>query len=153
MDCLVFQKKPVDFVAHIEVASCYCIWNHQVLLLQRHSQKSYGSTWGVPAGKLEKGEAPKEAIKRELLEEIGVIAEESQVHYITTLYISHNNTHFPYHMFYLLFDTLPLLTLGFDEHQDYQWKSFQEAIQMPLMPGEHETLDFAQKALISKHLI
>jgi 8-oxo-dGTP pyrophosphatase MutT (NUDIX family) len=152
MNCLIFQDRPPDFVPYVEVASCYCMWNQHVLLLQRHPRKSHGGTWGVPAGKLEKDETPREAIKRELLEEIGVIVEESQFHFLATLYVRHG-IDFPYHMFYVLFETLPLITLGLDEHQAYQWKSFQDAIHMPLMPGEHETLDFVRKAFITRQLL
>jgi 8-oxo-dGTP diphosphatase len=42
------------------------------LLLLRHPQKPQGNTWGAPGGKIETGENPKEAVIREIREEIAV---------------------------------------------------------------------------------
>ena len=147
MQCLVFEDPPEDFVPRLEVASCYCIRNHQLLLLQRHFRKSHGNTWGVPAGKLEKDEIPVEAIKRELFEEIGIVVAESQLQFLDTLYIRQPDIDFLYHVFYLFFEIPPTIVLGLEEHQEYQWKTFQEALKMPLMPGEHETLTFVWNVL------
>jgi 8-oxo-dGTP pyrophosphatase MutT (NUDIX family) len=44
--------------------------------------------WGVPAGKLEQGETPEVAARRELLEETGIqLTSASRIAYLETLYI------------------------------------------------------------------
>ena len=44
----------------------------QVLLAQRPTGKAYAGYWEFPGGKLERGEAPRDALDRELAEELGI---------------------------------------------------------------------------------
>ncbi|MBP9087349.1 MAG: (deoxy)nucleoside triphosphate pyrophosphohydrolase [Kofleriaceae bacterium] len=46
-----------------------------VLLTQRRADQSFGLEWEFPGGKVEPGEAPADALVRELQEEIGVTVE------------------------------------------------------------------------------
>lgn len=46
-----------------------------VLLAQRPAHKVYGGWWEFPGGKIEPGEAPEQALARELREELGVAVE------------------------------------------------------------------------------
>ena len=54
----------------------------EVLLAQRPAHKVYGGWWEFPGGKIEPGEAPEQALARELREELGVEAERA-VRWIT----------------------------------------------------------------------
>ncbi len=49
--------------------------NDQLLLTQRRADQSFGLAWEFPGGKVEPGEAPTEALVRELHEELGVTVE------------------------------------------------------------------------------
>ena len=42
------------------------------LLTRRKSEQELGGFWEFPGGKVESGESPKEAVKRELREELGI---------------------------------------------------------------------------------
>ena len=44
----------------------------QVLLAQRPTGKAYAGYWEFPGGKLERGETPRDALDRELAEELGI---------------------------------------------------------------------------------
>ncbi|CUI17350.1 putative nudix hydrolase [Candidatus Protochlamydia naegleriophila] len=151
MTCTIYVQAPPDFKPRVEVASCYCTWEEKLLLLQRHPLKSHGNTWGVPAGKLEENEDPPSALVREMWEEIGVAIEKEHLEAIKTLYIR-DSQDFIYHMFYLSLDTEPAINLGLMEHQDFRWATVDQALQMHLMPGEHETLEFYRSFLQGKQL-
>ena len=47
--------------------------DRQVLLAQRPAGKAYAGYWEFPGGKLEPGESPREALDRELREELGLV--------------------------------------------------------------------------------
>ena len=43
----------------------------EILITRRSQETDFGGFWEFPGGKLEEGESPEEALKRECLEEIG----------------------------------------------------------------------------------
>ncbi|MGH9783493.1 MAG: NUDIX domain-containing protein, partial [Terriglobia bacterium] len=47
----------------------------RVLICQRSPDGQFPSKWEFPGGKIEPGEDPKEALRRELFEELGIRAE------------------------------------------------------------------------------
>ena len=57
---------------HIEVAAGIVWRGKRFLASQRCSNKPLEGYWEFPGGKLEAGEAPLEALKRELAEELGI---------------------------------------------------------------------------------
>jgi len=57
------------------VAAGVLIENGRVLLTQRKTGTHLGGTWELPGGKLEPGEDPRDALVRELREEIGIEVE------------------------------------------------------------------------------
>jgi len=59
----------------LEVAAGILRRNGHVLACQRLPDSSFGLRWEFPGGKIERGESPAEALRRELLEELGVKAE------------------------------------------------------------------------------
>lgn len=50
--------------------------NETYLMHQRPIEKQYGGLWEFPGGKVEEGESYLAALKRELNEELGIVAEE-----------------------------------------------------------------------------
>ena len=54
----VYETKPIGFKASVEVAACYLEVEGRLLLLECAAKKQEAGRWGVPAGKLEKGETP-----------------------------------------------------------------------------------------------
>lgn len=51
---------------------------NNILLARRHAHASFPEHWEFPGGKIEAGESPKEALIRELHEEIGVTVNNSE---------------------------------------------------------------------------
>lgn len=57
----IYFDCPQNFVPRVEVAGCFLEWKDKFLYLKRNSDKPQGDTWGIPAGKVEKGEDPYQA--------------------------------------------------------------------------------------------
>jgi 8-oxo-dGTP diphosphatase len=135
-DAQVFTVKPDDFVPAMEVAACYCLSDHLLLLVERHKDKPQGLTWAIPCGKLELDETPLQAVKREVMEEIGV--ELQNPRYLGCLYINNHEISYIYHMFEEEISTQ--IKLNTDEHHQYRWVSFEDAFCYPLIKGGSEAL-------------
>lgn len=56
----------------LEVAVAVIIREHRVLLAKRPTGKKHAGLWEFPGGKFELGEDLEQALKREILEELGV---------------------------------------------------------------------------------
>ena len=59
-------------MARVEVAAGILIDDGHILLAQRASHQHQGGKWEFPGGKIEEGEEPRQALCRELQEELGV---------------------------------------------------------------------------------
>ncbi len=132
----IFETQPENFQTKLQCAGCYLEWNEKILLLQRSEKSSEGGCWGVPAGKLESGEEPFHAAKRELFEETGInIQDESRIQFLKTLYIRKPHVEYLYHMFKVHLDRGPEVVLDPKEHQDYLWASNEDIKNLKLMAG------------------
>lgn len=143
MNYTIYTTPPADFCAQAEAAGCYFEWEKRLLLLRRHASRPQGNTWGVPAGKLEQGETPQQAVIREVFEEVGLDITRG-VQEIGKLYIQLPHIAYVYHMFYKKYETLPEITLS-DEHTEARWVTHEEALKLPLIAGGIEALEYYQK--------
>ena len=134
----IHEKAPIGFAPKVEVAACYLEIDGKFLLLQRSASKSEPGKWGVPAGKLEKGETPEQAARRELFEETGIAAD--RIHYTGTLYIQKPEIAYTYHVFGIQLDQMPTVCFTTDEHQNYKWVSLNDLEKLPLMAAAKEAL-------------
>ena len=72
VDALLAQAHEAK-IERIVVAAL--LWNNGVLLLRRKRDDFLGSLWEIPSGKLEIGESIHDGLRREVLEETGLIVE------------------------------------------------------------------------------
>lgn len=135
----VYETKPIGFKASVEVAACYLEVEGRLLLLECAAKKQEAGRWGVPAGKLEKGETPEEAARRELFEETGIFIESSGLQSLGRLYIRKADFDYVYHLFKVLLEKRPEVKLS-REHPKFLWASLREQEELPLMAGARQAL-------------
>lgn len=94
------------------------------LFLKRSAAGDHAGTWAFPGGKIEGGESPEQAAKRELAEETG--------HHTSNVEFIHQNADGSFHTFAAVSDEFePDLN---NEHDDHIWALITEPPQ-PLHPG------------------
>lgn len=133
----VYLEKPLEFLPKIEVVGCFLEHDDQILLLHRQDHVSQGNLWGIPGGKLEKGETPIEAAKRETLEETGFDISKQSIVYLGHVYIKYPNFDYIYHMIKCQPTEHPgNVKINFKEHKGFTWVTPQDALKMHLMLDE-----------------
>lgn len=114
----------------------------KILILHRLDNIPQGGTWGLPAGKVEKGESNIETAVREIFEETGLQVKEEHLEYVMNF-----DWHFPEVTVY--FPTYRLrLNESFDvklepkEHSEYKWITPKECYNMNnLIHGFNDLLE------------
>lgn len=147
----VYRQQPSHFVSAIDIAACYFECQGKFLFLKRSLGKPQEHTWGVPAGKFEKGEIPLEAVLRETQEETHVKLDEKTLDDLGRVFVRYPHLDFTYHMFHQEFTDFPEIKLS-DEHEEYRWVTFKEALELPLISAGKESL-FHLRALGKKTTI
>lgn len=138
---MLSSTRPVNFAPRFEVVSCFVIYEDQFLLLHRQSDvKLEPNTWGLPAGKKDKKEAPMEAILREIKEETGLIVPIGRVKQHHTMYVRYPEYDFTYYMFHTNLLKEPEITLNPAEHRAFKWVTPEEALRMRLIRDLDETI-------------
>lgn len=113
----------------------------EVLLLKRAGiNKSYKGHWQLPEGKIEFGEQPEEALKRELMEELGIEVQNLLLVTINSTIITLADV--IYNIIRIVFKTttneIPRLS---QDHEDYKWVNPSKIEETaPLLDGTKETI-------------
>lgn len=79
--------------------------------------------WDFPGGTVEENELPKDAIVREVLEEVGLTVELDRIVYEFSNYDEKKNKVFTTLVYSCILMGEETLTLNFEEHDQYQWIS------------------------------
>ncbi len=140
----VYDSPTPQFQPNIEVSALYILYEDKVLLLHRQDFKSEGDCWGVPGGKVHKGETPLEAVLRETQEETGQDFSQTPVKHMKTVYIELNEDfHVLYHIFIASWPTDPAsVKINFLEHKGFTWVTRDQTRNLHLMQDEDVCLDF-----------
>ncbi len=119
------------------------------LLLKRAPHKIYPSTWQMITASCEKGETAKQTVVRELYEETGLRAEKLfSVPHVNTFYFDINDSICLSPVFLVTVNTE--LVIISDEHTEYKWVTYDEAVQQIHWPDQIESLNVIWRYLCDK---
>lgn len=124
---------------HTEVAVGILIRDDGALLLSsRPEGKPYDGYWEFPGGKLEAGETVVQALRRELIEELGVTIADAEVWKVT----EHD---YPHALVRLHWCKVRAWSGEFEmrEGQQMAWQTFPLTVS-PVLPGAYPVLDWLQ---------
>ena len=125
---------------HTEVAVGILIREDgEFLLSSRPEGKPYAGYWEFPGGKLEAGETVEQALRRELIEELGVTIGPAEVWRVT----EHD---YPHALVRLHWCMVHAWSGEFEmrEGQSMQWQRFPVTVE-PILPGAYPVLDWLQQ--------
>jgi len=115
----------------LQVACALLVDKGKVLLAQRDESRFNAGLWEFPGGKLEDGETGKQAIKRELEEELNLT--DLEYHYYCTVF--HEYPTFNLEMDAFIADVDPKDVL-LKEHTAARWMLFKDVWGLPLAPAD-----------------
>jgi 8-oxo-dGTP diphosphatase len=124
---------------HTEVAVGILIRDDGALLLSsRPEGKPYAGYWEFPGGKLEAGETVAQALRRELIEELGVTIGDAEVWKVT----EHD---YPHALVRLHWCKVRAWSGEFEmrEGQQMAWQTFPLTVS-PVLPGAYPVLDWLE---------
>lgn len=137
-----YIEKPVDFGTELEVSTVFMECQGKLLLLHRAQCELSPETWGIPGGKLEKGETPLEGLTREIWEELRLTPDSKDLQFIRSLYVRHPKVKYQLHLFRWILKSIPSVTLDPKEHHNYLWQPIEAFGDLPLLEGQLEAFKF-----------
>lgn len=125
----------------MRIVGCFLEYDSRFVILLRHSHKPNGDTWGLPAGKVEQGEEDQAALLRELKEETGYIAEESELEHLGDYNFGQDKKYI-FATYRIKLSNPHGLILEDNAHADFKWVTANECYALPnLIPDLHELLE------------
>lgn len=132
-----------NFQLKTEVSSCFIEWNGKLLVLKRAHKEDQSATWGIPGGKLEKGEEAIQALVREIFEETQLPLKENDFIFKAKRFVRIPGWDYILYIFHTNLDQEiePKVTLDPAEHDEYLWVTKEEFKSLNLLKGQDEAFD------------
>ena len=125
----------------MRIVGCFLEYNGKFVVLLRHAHKPNGNTWGLPAGKVEDGESDQAAVLRELKEETGYVAHESDLEHLGDFVFGQDDKPYTFATYRVQLNEPYETTLEDAAHAESKWVSAEGCYALPnLIPDFHELL-------------
>ena len=109
---------------------------HEVLVLKRATEPFLGEWFPVEGG-IDPGEAPDDAVRRELHEETSLVAR--TVHFDSVRVVPSSNATVRLHIYASIVSSDATVALN-EEHSAFRWCSFEEARSLLPLPAQQDAL-------------
>lgn len=107
----------------------------EILLLKRGKTKTFQAHWQFPEGKLRKNENPREALRREVKEELGLDINAAELIRVSRSTLKAKGvTYLALRIIFLVKVKTKKIILS-HEHTDYKWVKPSEIVRFKLLPG------------------
>ncbi|MCC6932153.1 MAG: (deoxy)nucleoside triphosphate pyrophosphohydrolase [Deltaproteobacteria bacterium] len=111
--------------------------NGKVLICRRPQNKTLGGLWEFPGGKIEAEESPKDCLKRELQEELGI--EQADIgEYLGTYHYHGLNNQIELYAYRVPY---PHGQIALHEHEDAKWIKINDHIEFEFAPIDEDIID------------
>jgi 8-oxo-dGTP diphosphatase len=119
----------------LSVVAAVIEWNRKVLVCQRRRGDTFELMWEFPGGKVKPGETQKQALARELLEELGTNAEIGQELFRTTHRYAQLSEPIELTFFAASLQADSIRNLAFEA---MEWRAPESLLQLNFLPADHE---------------
>lgn len=129
------------FTLRTQISTIFLECQEHLLVLMRSHKEDQAAKWGIPGGKVEKGETPKQTLARELREETRIALDETSLTYHGHRYARIPGWDYIVHIYSAVLKARPVVVLDPKEHLAYEWVSIHAFKTMPLVMGQDEVFD------------
>ena len=125
----------MDERKHIEVVAAIIVRDRRIFATQR-GYGEWKDWWEFPGGKIEPGETPEDALKREIREELATEIEVDEL--LTTVEYDYPKFHLTMHCYLC---TIISGDLSLLEHEDARWLALDELDCVKWLPADKDVIE------------
>lgn len=123
------------------VTAALIIFNKKILIARRATNVPYSGFYEFPGGKIEKNETPKEALYREIEEELGVKSEIGDFFHEIVW-----EDKFLLKCYFTKINEKDIPKMELRVHDDFQWVNLKNYTQYKLLPADIEIMKLLKKS-------